>query len=324
MAIAELHSRTLSGAPAHQAASHDELHELLTVDEVAALLKVSKSWVYEHTRSRSVPAIRATAAHQDRQVRALRARAVRAFHREAMPNDRDSVRRTRYNRRQAKPRRANERKGCLSNGSTETTVRKRVSSRKRKGVGDSLAGDRNRSRRHEEAGAALRERSGDVTQARRRTSSRRSSAAGRHKAPSAIPRDVRDAGGRMAGDGAADVQALDAEEPSAHPRASTCCRGSARRPLADVTRQEIQAYVAHLTQAGYAPKTIDHIHDVLERGAPHGGEVGPPVRTIRRAAWTCRRSKTVRPKWALTIPQAAALLEGSCRRWRERWWGWRC
>jgi excisionase family DNA binding protein len=29
-----------------------ELHELLTVEEVAALLKVSRSWVYEHTRSR--------------------------------------------------------------------------------------------------------------------------------------------------------------------------------------------------------------------------------------------------------------------------------
>ena len=29
----------------------DELHELLTVDDVAAVLKVSKSWVYEHTRS---------------------------------------------------------------------------------------------------------------------------------------------------------------------------------------------------------------------------------------------------------------------------------
>ena len=31
------------------------LRELLTVDEVAALLKVSKSWVYEHTRSRGTP-----------------------------------------------------------------------------------------------------------------------------------------------------------------------------------------------------------------------------------------------------------------------------
>ena len=35
--------------------SHSRLLELLTVDDVAALLKVSKSWVYEHTRSRSAP-----------------------------------------------------------------------------------------------------------------------------------------------------------------------------------------------------------------------------------------------------------------------------
>lgn len=33
--------------------------------------------------------------------------------------------------------------------------------------------------------------------------------------------------------------------------------------ISDVTRQEIQAYVAHLHRAGYAPRTIDHIHDVL-------------------------------------------------------------
>jgi excisionase family DNA binding protein len=32
-----------------------ELDELLTVDEVAALLKVSRSWVYEHTRTRGAP-----------------------------------------------------------------------------------------------------------------------------------------------------------------------------------------------------------------------------------------------------------------------------
>ena len=30
-------------------------------------------------------------------------------------------------------------------------------------------------------------------------------------------------------------------------------------PVCDVTRQEIQAYVAHLNQAGYAPKTVDRI-----------------------------------------------------------------
>ena len=31
------------------------LHELLTVDDVATLLRVSKSWIYEHTRSRGKP-----------------------------------------------------------------------------------------------------------------------------------------------------------------------------------------------------------------------------------------------------------------------------
>jgi len=32
-----------------------DLHERLTVAEVAALLKVTRSWVYEHTRSRGIP-----------------------------------------------------------------------------------------------------------------------------------------------------------------------------------------------------------------------------------------------------------------------------
>ncbi len=32
-----------------------ELFELLTVADVAALLKVSRSWVYEHTRARTAP-----------------------------------------------------------------------------------------------------------------------------------------------------------------------------------------------------------------------------------------------------------------------------
>lgn len=39
----------------HVAGADDQLQELLTVDEVAALLKVSRSWVYEHTRARRMP-----------------------------------------------------------------------------------------------------------------------------------------------------------------------------------------------------------------------------------------------------------------------------
>ena len=39
-----------------------ELHELLTVEEVAELFKVSKSWVYEHTRTRGA----GSTAHHER------------------------------------------------------------------------------------------------------------------------------------------------------------------------------------------------------------------------------------------------------------------
>jgi excisionase family DNA binding protein len=55
MTIAERQSRTLGALPTDHADRRDDLHELLTVEDVAALLKVSKSWVYEHTRSRSIP-----------------------------------------------------------------------------------------------------------------------------------------------------------------------------------------------------------------------------------------------------------------------------
>ena len=56
-----------------------EVHELLTVDDVAALLRVSKSWVYEHTRTRAVPhAERLPHVRIGKYVR-FDARAVRAY-----------------------------------------------------------------------------------------------------------------------------------------------------------------------------------------------------------------------------------------------------
>ena len=80
------------------------------------------------------------------------------------------------------------------------------------------------------------------------------------------------------------------------------------KALSDVTRQAVQAYVAHLVQAGYAPKTIDHIHDVLSgilRTAVKWGHLAEnPARGV-----DLPRLKTVRPKWALTVSQAASLLE---------------
>ncbi len=79
-------------------------------------------------------------------------------------------------------------------------------------------------------------------------------------------------------------------------------------PIGEVTRQEIQVYVAHLNQAGYAPKTIDHMHDVLSallRTAVKWGQLQEnPARGVDLPAL-----RTVRPKWVLTVPQAARLLD---------------
>jgi integrase len=79
------------------------------------------------------------------------------------------------------------------------------------------------------------------------------------------------------------------------------------KAIADVTRQEVQAYVAHLVSNGYAPRTTDHIHDVLSavlRTAVKWGHLREnPARDVDLPALI-----NVRPKWALTIPQAVSLL----------------
>jgi len=79
------------------------------------------------------------------------------------------------------------------------------------------------------------------------------------------------------------------------------------RAMCEVTRQAIQEYVTHLMQRGYAPKTIDHIHDVLSailRTAVKWGHLPEnPARGVDLPRLRC-----VRPKWALTPAQAGALL----------------
>jgi excisionase family DNA binding protein len=56
-----------------------ELHELLTVEDVAALLKVSKNWVYEHARSRRTPRSERLPYLKIGKYLRFEARAVRAF-----------------------------------------------------------------------------------------------------------------------------------------------------------------------------------------------------------------------------------------------------
>jgi integrase len=79
-------------------------------------------------------------------------------------------------------------------------------------------------------------------------------------------------------------------------------------PVCDVTTAVIQTYVTHLIQVGYAPKSIDHIHDVLSAvlrsGVKWGQLVANPARAVEMP-----RLKTVRPKWALTVDQAIVLFE---------------
>ena len=80
------------------------------------------------------------------------------------------------------------------------------------------------------------------------------------------------------------------------------------QPLLAVTRQSVQAYVADLTQTRYAPKTIDHIHDVLSavlRSAVDWGHLEEnPARGVRLP-----KLRNVRPRWVLTTIQAGALLQ---------------
>jgi integrase len=78
--------------------------------------------------------------------------------------------------------------------------------------------------------------------------------------------------------------------------------------LSEITREAIQAYVSHLAQRGYAPKSIDNIHDALSailRTAVEWGHLSDnPAVGVRLP-----KLRTVRPKWALTTAQAIALIE---------------
>src|SRR5262245_23517312 len=78
--------------------------------------------------------------------------------------------------------------------------------------------------------------------------------------------------------------------------------------ICDVTRQEIQAFVAHLHRAGYAPKSIDHIHDVLSAILRTAVKWGHLRENLARGV-DLPTLKCVRPKFALTTTQATQLLD---------------
>lgn len=79
------------------------------------------------------------------------------------------------------------------------------------------------------------------------------------------------------------------------------------RSVSAITTQDVQSYVATLVKSGYAPKSIDHIHDVLSailRTAMKWGHLREnPTRGVDLPTL-----KTVRPKWVLSPAQASDLL----------------
>ena len=93
--------------------------------------------------------------------------------------------------------------------------------------------------------------------------------------------------------------------------------------LCDVTTPAIQTYVTHLIKAGYAPKSIDHIHDVMSailRSAVKWGHLqANPARGVEMP-----RLKTIRPKWAFTVDQATALAAQLPWLLHGPWWASRC
>src|SRR5689334_3398939 len=80
------------------------------------------------------------------------------------------------------------------------------------------------------------------------------------------------------------------------------------RAVCEITRQDIQAYVARLMRRGYAPRTIDHIHDVLSAILRTAVEWGHLSENLARGV-ELPTLRTVMPKWALTPAQAAALID---------------
>lgn len=66
--------------------------------------------------------------------------------------------------------------------------------------------------------------------------------------------------------------------------------------------------MAHLVEAGYAPRTVDHIHDVLSAVLRTAVDWGH-LRDNPAAGVRLPKLRDVRPKWVLTTGQAAALLE---------------
>ena len=312
----------LAAGSAHHDDAERELHELLTVDDVAALLKVSRSWVYEHTRARC----RAPTGclRQNRQIRPVSVESGRGLPGQAIENRVNRSRRPLQWPASYRTKSPREERTVLS--WLERNVGTGSGCLLKRGRGWAI-----RWREREIApdgttasGCCATKRWGRCRAAKRRHAGARSGRSGM------AARGRRGQGSRfdtLAGEWQATVLPMykhSTQKNHRHIVAKHLLPRFGDKPIADVTRQEVQAYVAHLTQAGYAPKTIDHIHDVLSavlRTAVKWGH----LQDNPGAGVDLPTLKTVRPKWALTVRrQAGGADRGPAAPWPGRWWGWRC
>ena len=245
-----------------QETSAADLHELLTVSEVAALLKVSRSWVYQHTRSRGTPrSDRLPSIKLGKYVR-FDPRAVPRLHRTAMPDNvipfpapdtigaglnREEPTRGKEVSRMARRKRQYG-SGCLLAKGRGWVIRWRE-------LEIAPDGTTKRVLRYENLGWMSRREAADIL------AQKLAGAAGR-KTPTRSRVTFR----TLVNEWQATVVPMykpSTQKNHRHIAAKHSVPRFGDKAVSDITRQEVQAYVAHLTQAGYAPKTIDHMHDVL-------------------------------------------------------------
>jgi len=149
-----------------------------------------------------------------------------------------------------------------------------MSAQTRKGVGNTLAGDGDCSRRHATKGPTIRSVGRGDAKAGVRYVGATHGSRWQRQSTNAITRRVPNPGGRMAGSRVADVQALHTKESSAHSREASApairrqgddgdhaAGGSGVRGSPGQQRIRTQDNGPHSRRP--------------ERGAPHSGQVGP-------------------------------------------------
>ena len=153
----------------------------------------------------------------------------------------------------------------------------RVSAETRKGVGDSLAGARDCSRRHDAEGRCDTRRSARSRGEKRRDPGAEASPRPAHsKAPTRSRVTFRHAGEQNGRLTVLPMYKHSTQKNHRHIVEKHLLPQFGDKAICDVTRQEVQTYVAHLDAGRLCTEDHRPHSRRVECRAPHGGEVGPP------------------------------------------------